>query len=171
MIRSQSADPRRVAFGAILAPSEVVIGLRSPSGSAQQLPSLEAACEWMETNTITVAEPAIRLAWLARQFATRGAIGSICNADQRAAMTTMGINARRAMGDPCVEDDVDLARCEAAEEIDGVETPLIACESPTQTQCYELAIDPETCPNGAHRKLVVHRGAAAPMGYDLLRCR
>jgi hypothetical protein len=79
--------------------------------------------------------------------------------------------ARRAMGDPCIEVDVDLAHCTAVEEVDGVETPLAACTSPTQTDCYELATDPAICPNAAHRELVVHRSSAPPPGYDLLRCK
>ncbi len=164
-IRDRAVDPRRVAFGAILAPADVAVTL------VGNKPSLAASCTWTDaSNAAEVAEPAIRIAWLTNQFEDRGAIGSICDEDLAPAMTMMGINARRAMGDPCVEDDVDLSHCTAVEEVDGIETPLVACASPTQTDCYELAIDTTSCPNAANRKLVVHRNTATPAGYDLLRC-
>ena len=159
LLRAQAVDPRRVAVGSIIAPNEVAIELRVPGESMTPIPAIASSCTWPDSNNqLEAADPAVRLAWLT-------------NADLGAAMTTMGINARRAMGDPCIEADLDLAQCTAVEEVDGVETPLPACASPTQTDCYELAIDPVTCPNAAHRELVVHRSAAAPTGYDLLRCR
>jgi hypothetical protein len=171
LLRAQAVDPRRVAVGSIIAPSEVAIELRAPGGSMTPIPAIASSCTWPDSsNQREVADPASRLAWLTSQFGDRGAIGSICSADLGAAMTTMGINARRAMGDPCIEDDLDLAHCTAVEEVDGVET-LAACTSPSQTDCYELATDPATCPNAAHRELVVHRSGPAPAGYDLLRCR
>ena len=172
VIRAQVADPRRVSVGAIIAPSAVAIELRAPTGSTTPMPAIAQSCSWpTASNSADVADPAVRLDWLANQFRDRGAVGSICNEDLSAAMTTMGINARRAMGDPCIEDDVDVAHCTAVEEVDGVETPLAACDAATQIDCYELATDPVVCPNAAHRKLVVHRSELAPVGYDLLRCR
>jgi hypothetical protein len=172
VIRAQVADPRRVSVGAIIAPSDVEIELPAPGGSMTPMPAVAHSCIWPTADhSADVANPAVRLEWLANQFGDRGAIGSICNEDLSAAMTTMGINARRAMGDPCIEDDVDLAHCTAVEEVDGVETLLVACESAVQSDCYELATDPVACPNAAHRKLVVRRSGPAPAGYDLLRCR
>ncbi len=172
LLRGQADDPRRVAFGVIAGPSDVSIELRAPSGGSSLIPALAHSCSWVEaSNNSDVADPAVRLSWLVDQFGDRGAIGSICSDDLTPAMTTMGINARRAMGDPCIEDDVPLTDCTVSEEVDGVSTPLIACESPSQTDCYELATDPAACPNAAHRELVVHRSSAAPAGYDILSCR
>ena len=172
LIRAQTVDPRRVSVGSIIAPSDVSIELRPPNGSMMLSPAISHSCTWLDaSHQAEVADPAVRLAWLTNQFGDRGAVGSICDADLGAAMTTMGINARRAIGDPCIEDDVDLAHCTAVEEVDGVEAPLAACEAASQSDCYELATDPVACPNAAHRKLVVHRSEPAPVGYDLLRCR
>jgi hypothetical protein len=174
LFRTQAADPRRVAFGAIIAPSgpdDLAIELRAPSGGASDIPALAHSCEWLEaSNTGDVADPSIRLAWLANQFGDRGSIGSICNEDITPAATTVGIGLRRAMGDPCVEDDVPLDHCTAVDELDGVETPLPPC-GVSSASCWELATDETTCPNAAHQKLVVHRVGAAPAGtYTLLRC-
>jgi hypothetical protein len=176
--RAQVADPRRFSFGAIIAPSrpnDVTIDLRAPSGSMSPIPELAPSCEWEETssdggNYIEQAEPSVRLAWLANRFGDRGSIGSICNQDITPAATTIGIGLRRAMGDPCVEDDVPLDHCTAVDELDGVEVPVPPC-GVTSASCWELVTDPVTCPNAANQKLVVHRIGSAPAGtYTLLRC-
>jgi hypothetical protein len=136
------------------------------------IPALAHSCSWPEANnSYTVADPAVRLAWLAGQFGDRGAIGTICNADLSDAATTIGIGLRRAMGDPCIEDDVaPTASCTAVDEVGGVATPIPPCGAST-ADCWELVTDPTTCPNAAHQKLVVHRVGAAPAGtYTLLRC-
>ncbi len=166
VVRAQANDPRRIAVGSIIAPSDVAIELRTPIGSDTQRPAIVHSCSGP-----VAADPAVRLAWFTNQFGDRGAIGSICGGDLTPAMTTMGIAARRAMGDPCIELDLDLSQCTATEEIDGVEYPLVACASPTETNCFELATDATTCPNAAHRKLVVRHSSTASAGYDLLRCR
>lgn len=169
LFRAQASDPRRVAFGAIIATTDVAIELQATGGTAT-VPALAHSCKWLEQNTIVDAQPAVRLAWLANQFGDRGSIGSICNADLTDAATTIGIGLRRAMGDPCVEDDIALDHCTAADERDGVSAPIPPCGA-TSASCWELVTDPTTCPNAAHQKLVVHRAAAAPAGtYTLLRC-
>ncbi len=173
VLHDQTNDPRRLAFGAIVGASDVAIELRAPAGSSTPIPALAHSCTGSGAPADTVvADPATRLTWLANQFGDRGAIGSICSDDLTPAMTAMGIDARRAMGDPCIEDDVDLSQCEAVDELGGAETPLAACAAPTQTACYELATDAVACPNAAHRKLAVRRAVDPdPRTYTLLRCR
>jgi len=169
LFRAQASDPRRVAFGAIIATSDVAIELQA-SGGTSTVPALAHSCRWLEQNTTVDAQPAVRLAWLANQFGDRGSIGSICNQDLTPAATTIGIGLRRAMGDPCVEDDIALDHCTASDERDGVSALIPPCGA-TSASCWELVTDPTTCPNAAHQKLVVHRAATAPGGtYTLLRC-
>jgi len=165
------ADPRRLAFGAIVAPNDIAIEPRAPAGGTTAMPALTHSCEWIDTNnTPEDADAGLRLAWIAGQFGDRGAIGSICNEDISPAATVMGINLRRAMGDPCIEDDVPTTHCTAVDELAGAETPLPACTA-TTPDCWELVADPTTCPNAAHQKLVVHRSTPAAEGtYTLLRC-
>jgi hypothetical protein len=170
VFRGQASDPRRVSFGAIIAPSDVAVELRATQASRDLVPALAHACTWMEHDAPDVADPAVRLAWLADQFGDRGAIGSICNADITPAATAMGINLRRAMGDPCIEDDLPTTSCSAVDQLGTTETALPACGA-TTSDCFELTTDPTTCPNATHQKLVVHRTSAPPAGtYTLLRC-
>jgi len=171
LARGQASDPRRVAFGAIIAPSDIAIEPRAPSGNPVPVPAVAHSCRWLDSSNSTEdANPALRLAWFAQQFGDRGAIGSICSDDVSPAATTMGINMRRAMGDPCIEDDVPLDHCTAVDEVDGVDAAVPPCGA-SSASCWELVTDPTTCPNAAHQKLVVHRIGAAPAGtYTLLRC-
>jgi hypothetical protein len=173
-VLAQAADRRRIAVGAVIGPGgpdDLAVELRAPPGSMTQQPARSHACEWQQGLSVAVADPAIRTQWFVQQFGDRGAIASICDDDLTAAATTMGINLRRAMGDPCVEDDVPLTDCTAVDEVANVETPLPPCAS-NETACYELVTDSITCPNAAHQKLVVHRATApAPSTYTLLRCR
>ncbi|HET9990624.1 MAG TPA: hypothetical protein VFQ65_18975, partial [Kofleriaceae bacterium] len=166
-----ASDPHQLAFGAVVAPSDVVIEPRAPNGGTDPIPALAHSCEWIgSSNSPDVADPALRLASLAGEFGDRGAIGSICSTNLTPAATTMGINLRRAMGDPCIEDPVDTTSCSAVDELAGKDIPLPAC-SAASPDCWELVTDPTTCPNAAHQKLVVHRSAAAADGtYTLLRC-
>jgi hypothetical protein len=171
VLRGQSTDPRRVAFGAIVGPSNVAVELRAPSGTTTAIPAIGHSCEWLEDNFLTDADEAVRLSWFADQFGSHGAIGSICNEDLTPAAATLGASLRRAMGDPCVEDDLPLTACTAVDQLGAIETPLAHCETPTQTDCWELVTDPNGCPNAAHQKLVVHHRDAVPDGtYTLLRC-
>jgi hypothetical protein len=170
LVRGQAADPRRVSVGAIIAQSDIVIEPRAPTGTMTPVPALAHACSWMEGNLSNTANPALRLAWFVQQFGDRGSIGSICDGDLSPAMTTMGIGMRRAMGDPCVEDDVPLDHCTAVDEVDGADTPVPPC-GVSSASCWELVTDETRCPNAAHQKLVVHRIGSAPAGtYTLLRC-
>jgi rubredoxin len=170
VFRAQASDPRRVAFGAIVGHTDIAIELRAPSGSVNPIPALAHSCVWPEGNNVNGADPAVRLTWLASEFGDRGSVGTICNADLSDAATKIGIGLRRAMGDPCVEDDVPLDHCEAVDEVDRVETPLPPCGA-SSASCWELVPDERTCPNAAHQKLVVHRIGSAPADtYTLLRC-
>jgi len=163
----QASDPRRVAFGAIVATGQVTI--RQDTTPAPDL-FLDAACTWQADDGDTIALPAVRLASLANQFGDRGTVASICNANLASAETTIGVGLRRAMGDPCIEDDVALDHCSAVDEVGGTTTPIPACDGSARS-CWELVTDPTTCPNAAHQKLVVHRSAEPPAGtYALLRC-
>jgi hypothetical protein len=168
VLRAQADDPRRVAFGAIIAPSNLTIALYAPSGAATAVPAVMQSCEWTDGGDTYVAAPTFRVAYVANQMGDRGAIGSICDSDGTAAATTMGINMHRAMGDPCIEDDAPLASCTAVDQLGTTETPLPACNGET-TNCFELVSDPATCPNAAHQKLVVHH-TVADGSYTLLRC-
>jgi hypothetical protein len=169
VLHAQAADPRRVAFGAVIGPTTLAIEARATQESPTTIPAAAHSCRWHDSQGSEVdADPAIRVAWVADHMGDRGAIGSICNEDDTAAATTLGINLRRAMGDPCVEEDIPLLDCTAVDELGGVETPLPLCAG-TQSNCFELVSDPLTCPNAAHQKLVVHH-TAADGTYTLLRC-
>jgi hypothetical protein len=173
VLRGQSSDPRRVAFGAIVGPSDVEIELVAPPGMTNAIPAVGHSCQWQDSgnNIEVVADEAVRLSWFADQFGDHGAIGSICSEDLTPAAVALGAPLRRTMGDPCVEDDVSLTACTAVDQLGATETPLAHCESPTQTDCWELVTDPNVCPNAAHQKLVVHRRDAIADGtYTLLRC-
>jgi hypothetical protein len=170
VFRAQASDPRRVAFGAIVGNTDISIELRALSPETAAIPALVHSCEWPEGSNVNQADPAVRLSWLANQFGDRGSLGTICNADLTEAATTIGIGLRRAMGDPCVEDDVPLDHCSAVDEIEGVDVAVPPCGA-SSASCWELVSDPMTCPNAAHQKLVVHRIGSAPAGtYTLLRC-
>jgi len=170
VFRVQASDPRRVAFGAIVATDSVAIEQINGGSGLSPIPWLAPACEWQAYDGVTVAEPAVRLGALAKQFGDRGSLGSICSADLSAAEKTVGIGLRRAMGDPCVEGDFVLNQCTAVDELAGKATPIPPCGASSES-CWELVTDPTTCPNAAHQKLVVHRSAKPPAGtYALLRC-
>jgi hypothetical protein len=171
VLRSQATDPRRVAFGAVVGPSDVAIELMAPPGMTSAIPATAHTCEWTEDNSIVDADESLRLSWFANQFGDHGAIGSICSEDLTPAAAALGTPLRRAMGDPCVEDDGPLTACTAVDQLGTTETPLAHCETPTQTDCWELVTDPNVCPSAAHQKLVVHRRDAVADGtYTLLRC-
>ncbi|MEO8552631.1 MAG: hypothetical protein ABI678_21790 [Kofleriaceae bacterium] len=169
-IAALAGDPRRVTFGAVIAPNDVSIELRAPAGSTVLIPALAHACELVDADsgqTVDAADPAVRLAWFADQLGDRGAVASICDGLDDAA-TTMGMNLRRAMGDRCIENAIDLARCEVVDQLGASETPLPPCAG-ASTSCYDVVTDEASCPHATHQQLVVHHDAA-PGTYTLVRC-
>jgi hypothetical protein len=172
VLRGQVDDPRRLVFGAIVAPSDVEIELRAPPGSMTLMPATKHTCNWTaDGDVIHDGDEALRLSWFANQFGDRGVVGSVCNADLSPATTMISNTLRHALGDPCVEDDVPLTSCTAVDQLGTTETPLEHCEAPTETDCWELVTDPDVCPNAAHQKLIVrHPHDLLDGTYTVLRC-
>jgi len=168
ILQSHADDPRRVAFAAVIGPPDVAIEQRVLTGGTS-VPALAFACEWLEANNqANVAEPSVRLGALAAQFGDRGTTASICHQDLARTATEVGMTMRRAMGDSCIEDDLELASCTVVDQLGTTEATLPPCAGATSS-CYEVVTDEAACPHAAHQKLVVHHDAA-PGTYTLVRC-
>jgi hypothetical protein len=165
-----------VLFAAIIGdvtPVEVV--MRSPPGSEMAIPALASSCHYASTTGTAAADPGIRIAELANEFA-RHSIGTACMQDLSGPLVALAHQVRMLTGDSCVGQAIALpADCTARDEAGATSTPLPACDngaSSTNKPCFELITDPASCSAGSHLRLEVRRATSPPPGtVTVLSCK
>jgi hypothetical protein len=127
------------------------------------------------------ADPGVRLHEVVEALDGRGALGSVCRADYAPAVHAIARTITPAFGVTCL-DTTHLAdestepgiqpRCEVSVEQDGTATPLPACATDGDVDCFALAADAEACPETIdHLRLVTRFAGAPPAGaYVRARC-
>jgi len=147
------ADPSQVMVAAIVGdPTPVEVELRAPQGGTTQIPALAHSCSYAGNDGPAVADPAVRIAEFVSQFAGRGALTSVCNADLTLPLTQIGISTRQMMGDGCLA--VKLADTRGDQvgvqpmcEVTDGDATLPSCDSASVGQdCWVVIGDPNRCP-------------------------
>ncbi len=178
-------DARHVVVGAILgAPEPVAVELRAPPGGGQPNPALAHSCQWMNAQSVAIANPAVRLDGFVRGFPDRSASETICQQDLSGGLARLGEMLGRALGTGCVAGriaDVDAraegvqADCVVEDVVGSSATAIASCEaSPGERPCWRLAPDAVTCaasPSPNLRLIVERDGAPDPATIARARCR
>jgi len=152
-LQARKADPSQVVVAAIVGdPTPVEVELSAPQGSSTPIPALAHSCQYTGNDGPAVADPAVRIAEFVAQFASRGALTSVCNADLTLPLTQIGITTRQMMGDGCLA--VKLADTRSDQvgiqpmcEVSDGDAALPSCDSTVAGQdCWVVIADPDRCP-------------------------
>ena len=179
-------DPRKVLVSAIVGdPSPVSVELRATQPGAESIPALAHSCQRVAPDgTVETADPAVRIASFLAAFPGRSTLTSICADDFASSVDQIGTSARQLMGDPCLDTSL-LAdsspapgvqpTCEVVDVSDAApdEQHVLPPCSGSETACWQLVVDPATCPASPdHLRVEVHR-ASAPSAdtWEHVRCK
>jgi hypothetical protein len=172
-VKSLEHDSRNILFGAIAGfASSIDVELRVPPGGGTAIPALGHACMWDTPTDVYAADPAVRIADLASQFA-RNRTYSVCGGDMHTPVTELAREMRSMMGrDACLTRDIKLpADCIAIETHGGgIELALPACNGTPVHDCWRLVDDP-ACPGQGLRMDFLRTQAPAPDTMTALRCK
>jgi hypothetical protein len=154
-LRTLKADSARITIAGIYGPPspvEVTTG-----------PGLVATCRDPDGDRTADGLPAVRLNELVSAFGDRGISSSVCGRDYPeldtigelalSSATRRGCFARPVADTSSVTAGLQ-PECEVDMTLDGFDpVPVPPCRSGTPALCWQIAIDPFTCPGGGHDRL------------------
>jgi hypothetical protein len=189
-LKSLKSDPNLIIVAGITGnPDPVSVSLDSKSQ-----PDLNPSC----TSSSGEADPGIRLKYFLDQFPNRTTWESICNPDFSDALTVIGELLKRAIGNPCLEGDIDTRDLDANQPgtqldctVEDVQYPNTNMEHSTTiprchmisdtmpdtsaTPCWWAVMDANKCSQPSeisHYVLNIERGggSAPPGTYARINC-
>jgi hypothetical protein len=131
------ADPDDVIVAAISGPTTPYeVELRSPPGGGTPIPAIAHACSYTgSTETVTVADPAVRMKSFLDLFPDRNTFSTVCQEDLSGALTQVALLIRRVIGSPCFDAQLaDVDPTTPGPQYDCTVSDVIHRGTPNQTE-------------------------------------
>jgi hypothetical protein len=172
LLATLKPDARDVMVAAIVGP---VTPFNVGSGTTMNGTTasyLEASCTYAAPLGTGVAQPAVRIAQLAKAT-PHGSVTNMCDADFPRRIVELGQRVNGLVGNKCIQQViVQPSSCEAF-DIDGAGnmTFVPACVNTTKLPCFKLVSEPNACPAAQQLAVEVMRSASvAPNTWTSVRC-
>lgn len=172
-LAAQKPDPRRVMFGAIVGTTDrIEVATTTTGGNPQPQEALIHSCTYRPPGAPADigADPGIRFAALAGEFAGPSVVESICADDLTNQAASIGRGLAKLMSERCLPRAVEAATCVVEEHRDAdpaFARTLQLCDGGVGANCFRI-VDDSSC---EHQRLEIDHPVPGPDDVvSVLRC-